>query len=410
MFVISNENTKVPIKMWLPNETHADELCIEQAYRLANMPFIHKWVSLMPDTHAGMGMPIGGVIATTGVIIPNAVGVDIGCGMAFAGTDIKVDEIREIVTGNGTIIQGMVGDILRNIPVGFNHHKNIQSCVALDAALESMEKYETNSELCGQIDAGYFQVGTLGGGNHFIELQEDDEGYLGIMIHSGSRNFGKQVCDYFHNIARELNRKWYSNIPDEWRLAFLPVDTVEGKQYINWMNLALDFAAENRSKMMFAVRSIVEKWVGKNTDITFNYTDEINCHHNYAAIEHHYDKNVWVHRKGATRARAGELAVIPGAMGSYSYVVEGLGNEMSFCSSSHGAGRRFSRKGAMENFSTEEVMVDLQKQGVVLGKHNKNDVAEESRFAYKDIDEVMENQKDLVKPVKKLKTIGVVKG
>ena len=199
-------------------------------------------------------------------------------------------------------------------------------------------------------------------------------------------------------------------MPDEWRLAFLPVDTDEGKQYINWMNLALDFAAENRTKMMFAVRSLIEKWIGKHTDITFNYTDEINCHHNYAAIEHHYDKNVWVHRKGATRARTGELAVIPGAMGSYSYVVEGLGNEMSFYSSSHGAGRRYSRKGAMANFSTEEVMVDLQKQGVILGKHNKNDVAEESRFAYKNIDEVMENQKDLVKPVKKLKTIGVVKG
>jgi tRNA-splicing ligase RtcB len=280
----------------------------------------------------------------------------------------------------------------------------------LDIALKSIEKYEANPELCGQIEAGYFQVGTLGGGNHFIELQEDDEGYLCIMIHSGSRNFGKQVCDYFHKSARELNKKWHSEIPDEWRLAFLPVDTDEGKQYINWMNLALDFAAENRAKMMFATRSIVEKWIGKHTDITFDYTDMINCHHNYAAIEHHYDKNVWVHRKGAIRTRAGELAVVPGAMGSYSYVVEGLGNDMSFCSSSHGAGRRYSRKGAMQNFTTEEVMVDLQKQGVILGKHNKNDVAEESRFAYKDIDEVMENQKDLVKPVKKLKTIGVVKG
>jgi len=410
MFVLSNENTKVPVKMWLPDETHADELCMEQAYHLANLPFIHKWVSLMPDSHAGMGMPIGGVIATTGVIIPNAVGVDIGCGMAFVGTDIKIDEIRGIMTGNGSIIQGIVGDILRNIPVGFNHHKSIQSCITLDTALESMEKYEANPELCGQLDAGYYQVGTLGGGNHFIELQEDDQGCLGIMVHSGSRNFGKQVCDYFHNTARELNRKWYSEVPDDWRLAYLPVDTAEGRQYINWMNLALDFAAENRMKMMFAVRSIVEKWIGKHTDISFEYSDEINCHHNYAAIEHHYDKNVWVHRKGATRARAGELAVIPGAMGSYSYVVEGLGNKMSFCSSSHGAGRRYSRKGAMQKFSTEEVMIDLQKQGVVLGKHNKNDVAEESRFAYKDIDEVMENQKDLVKPIKKLRTIGVVKG
>ena len=410
MLVIFNENTPSPIKMWLPHESFADEFCMEQALHLANLPFIHKWVCLMPDAHAGMGMPIGGVIATSGVIIPNAVGVDIGCGMAFVATDIKVAEIRDISTANGSLIQGIVGDILRNIPVGFNHHKNMQSCLTLDAALESMEKYEANPELCGQIEAGYYQAGTLGGGNHFIELQEDDEGCLGIMVHSGSRNFGKQVCDYFHQAARELNRKWHSAVPDEWRLAFLPVDCAEGKQYINWMNLALDFAAENRSKMMYAVRAIIEKWIGKHTDIVFNYAEEINCHHNYAAIEHHYDKNVWVHRKGATRARAGELAVIPGAMGSFSYVVEGLGNLQSFCSSSHGAGRRYSRKGAMQNFTTEEVMADLQKLGVVLGKHNKNDVAEESRFAYKDINDVMEYQKDLVKPVKKLKTIGVVKG
>lgn len=410
MFVIANEKTKAPIKMWLPDESHADEICMEQAYHLANLPFIHKWVSLMPDTHAGKGMPIGGVIATTGVIIPNAVGVDIGCGMAFTGTDIKVAEIRDIMTGNGSLLQAMVGDILRNIPIGFNHHKSAQPCFTLDNALKSIEKYEMDTQLTGQIQAGYYQVGTLGGGNHFIELQEDDNGCLGIMIHSGSRNFGKQVCDYFHNAARELNQKWHTDVPDEWRLAFLPVDTAEGKQYINWMNLALDFAAENRSKMMYAVRAIVEKWIGKYTNISFDYTQEINCHHNYAAIEHHYGKNVWVHRKGATRARAGELAVIPGAMGSYSYVVEGLGNEMSFCSSSHGAGRQYSRKGAMEKFSVEEVILDLRNQGVVLGKHNKADVAEESRFAYKDIDIVMENQKDLVKPVKRLKTIGVVKG
>lgn len=410
MYVIANERTKVPIKMWLPDESHADEICLEQAYHLANLPFIHKWVSLMPDTHAGMGMPIGGVIAATNVIIPNAVGVDIGCGMAFTGTDIKVSEIKDIMTGNGSLLQNIIGDILRNIPVGFNRHKQMQSCQSLDQAQSEMDKYEANPELTEQIEAGYYQAGTLGGGNHFIELQEDDNGYLGIMIHSGSRNFGKQICDHFHNIARELNRKWHSAVPDEWRLAFLPTDSDAGCQYINWMNLALDFAAENRSKMMQEVRSIIEKWMTKYTDITFSYTEEINCHHNYAALEHHYDKNVWVHRKGATRARNGELAVIPGAMGSYSYVVMGLGNKMSFCSSSHGAGRRYSRKAAMEQFSVEEVIGDLKNQDIILGKHSKKDVPEESRFAYKDIDEVMNYQKDLVRPVKRLKTIGVVKG
>ncbi len=410
MFVIANKETDHPIKIWLDGEKSIEETCLKQAYNLSRLPFLHQWVALMPDTHAGMGMPIGGVIAAKDVIVPNAVGVDIGCGMAFVGTNILVEEIKDIKTGSGSLIQAIISDILRNVPVGFNHHKHPQPCNTLERAFEELEKYESNAELLGQLEAGYFQVGTLGGGNHFIELQEDEEGYLGIMIHSGSRNFGKQVCDAFHQTARELNSRWQSSVPDEYRLAFLPVETKEGKQYINWMNLALDFAEENRLRMMLAVKAILDKWVGKYTNLTLEYNMEINCHHNYASLEQHYGKEVWVHRKGATRAREGELAVIPGAMGSYSYVVEGLGNEMSFYSSSHGAGRRYSRKGAMENFTAEEVMVDLQKQGVVLGKHNKKDVAEESRFAYKDINEVMENQKDLVKPVKRLKTVGVVKG
>lgn len=411
MFVLyEKEGMRVPVKVWLESQNDLEKSCVEQAYHLANLPFLHKWVSLMPDTHAGMGMPIGGVIATEGVVIPNSVGVDIGCGMAYTETNVKVDEIRDIMTGNGNLIQAMIGDIMRNIPVGFAHHKTIMPCYTLDKALDEMGLYEEDGELLGNLDAGFFQIGTLGGGNHFIELQEDDNGYLAIMIHSGSRHFGKTVCDYFHNKARELNRKWYSEVPDEYRLAFLPVDTKEGKQYINWMNLAMDFAKENREKMMLAVKAVVEKWIGKYTDISLEFSGDINCHHNYAALENHYGKNVWVHRKGAVRARNGELAVIPGAMGSYSYVVMGKGNEESFCSCSHGAGRQYSRKGAMQAFTTEQVMVDLDKQGVVLGKKNKADVAEESRFAYKDIDVVMNNQTDLVVPVKRLKTVGVVKG
>lgn len=183
------------------------------------------------------------------------------------------------------------------------------------------------------------------------------------MLHSGSRHFGKSVCDYFHQKARELNARWYSRVPDEYRLAFLPVDTEEGRQYLDWMNLSMAFARENREKMMLAVKAVLEKWIGKYTDLTLEYEDEINCHHNYAALENHYGENVWVYRKGA-----------------------------------------------MEAFTCEEVMVDLKDQGVILGKKNKRDVAEESRFAYKDIDQVMANQKDLVIPVKRLRTIGVVKG
>lgn len=410
MFELENELGKYPLKVWLKGEKDLEASCLEQARHLMQLPFLHKWVCLMPDTHAGMGMPIGGVIAAKDVIIPNAVGVDIGCGMAYVGTNIPVKVLKETMTGNGNLIQGMVGDILRNIPVGFSHHKTPMPCYTMDQALEEMSRYEKEGELLGQLEAGYFQIGTLGGGNHFIELQEDDNGYLSVMIHSGSRHFGKSVCDYFHQKARELNNRWYSQVPDEYRLAFLPVDTEEGRAYLDWMNLSMAFARENREKMILAVKAVLEKWIGRHTDLTLEYQDEINCHHNYAALENHYGENVWVHRKGAVRAGNGELTVIPGAMGSYSYVVMGLGNPLSFCSSSHGAGRAYSRKGAMAAFTCEEVMVDLKDQGVILGKKNKRDVAEESRFAYKDIDEVMANQGDLVIPVKRLRTVGVVKG
>lgn len=399
-----------PIKIWLEKEQDLEESCLEQALHLAQLPFLHKWVCLMPDTHTGMGMPIGGVIAAKGVVIPNAVGVDIGCGMAYVKTSIPVKALKETMTGSGNLVQGIVGDILRNIPVGFAHHKTPMPCYTLDRAMEELSLYEVDSELLGQLEAGYFQVGTLGGGNHFIELQEDEEGFLSVMLHSGSRHFGKSVCDYFHQKAREQNCRWYSQVPDEYRLAFLPVDTPEGRQYLNWMNLSMDFARENREKLMLAVKAVLEKWIGRYTDLELKYEEEINCHHNYAALENHFGENVWVHRKGAVRARKGELTVIPGAMGSYSYVVRGLGNPESFCTSSHGAGRAYSRRGAMEAFSCEEVMVDLKNQGVILGKKNKKDVAEESRFAYKDIDRVMENQKDLVESVRRLRTIGVVKG
>ena len=410
MFVLYNEKTKYPVKIWLENEGQLEGNCLEQAYHLSQLPFIHKWVCLMPDTHAGKGMPIGGVIATKDVIIPNAVGVDIGCGMDFIPTNICVNDIRDVQTGNGTLIQAMISNIMREIPLNTERYITPQQSETLDRAKEEMEKYKKNVELIPLIEDGYYQVGSLGGGNHFIELQEDQEGYLCIMIHSGSRHLGKAICDYFHEKARELNRKWYSEVKDEYRLAFLPVQSEEGQQYIHWMNLALDYAFENRAHMLDKTCAIVKAQIEKHTGQVAEFGEEINCHHNYAALENHYDANVWVHRKGATRVREGELAVIPGAMGSYSYVVEGKGNKESFCSSSHGAGRSYSRSGAMQEFSVEKVMLDLKEQGVVLGKRKKNDVAEECRFAYKNIDEVMAQQQDMVTPIRKLKTVGVVKG
>lgn len=410
MFVIYNENTRFPIKIWLEDLHQLEEQCLEQAYHLSQLPFVHKWVCLMPDTHTGKGMPIGGVIGTKDVVIPNAVGVDIGCGMDFIPTNIYMEDIRGIQTGNGSLVQCIIGNIMRTIPLNTERYKTPQESKVLDQAKKELDKYEKNTMLLPLIDDGYFQVGSLGGGNHFIELQEDEKGLLCIMIHSGSRHLGKAVCDYFHEEARKLNRLWYSEVKDEYRLAFLPVSSVEGQQYIHWMNLAMDYAFENRACMLKKVCSIVKEQIEKNTDRIVEFGEEINCHHNYAALENHYDANVWVHRKGATRVRQGELAVIPGAMGSYSYVVEGKGNKESFCTSSHGAGRNYSRTGAMQAFSVEKVMVDLKEQDIVLGKRKKNDVPEECRFAYKDIDQVMAQQSDLVTPIRKLKTVGVVKG
>lgn len=411
MFVVSNlKEQKYPIKVWLENAKELEEECLRQAHNLTQLPFLHKWVALMPDTHAGMGMPIGGVIATDNVVIPNAVGVDIGCGMAFIQTNIEAKLITDTQTKSGSLLQCIIGDILRNIPVGFSHHKERQECKAADEALNNLDKFKTAEKLIKEIEASYFQVGTLGGGNHFIELQVDEEGLVGIMLHSGSRHLGHQICNHFHAVARELNKKWKSSVPDEFRLAFLPADIEEGQAYINYMNMALAFAHENRGQMLERVKEIFSRWCSKTLHIIPEHSTLINCHHNYASLENHFGKNVWVHRKGAIRAREGELGIIPGAMGSSSYIVAGRGCEESFNSCSHGAGRRLSRTRAKETFSVEEVLRDLKETGVVLGKNKKSDVAEESRFSYKDIERVMTNQSELIKIVKKLSTLGVVKG
>lgn len=411
MFVQYNKNSqKFPIKIWCENAESIDENCMEQAIHLANLPFIYKWVALMPDTHMGKGMPIGAVIACNDVVIPNAVGVDIGCGMGFIQTNIPVKLLKETVTGSGNLVKVIVGNIQRTIPLGVAHYKKPQESAVLSEAKKEMEKYNSESELISEIDEGFFQVGTLGGGNHFIEIQEDENGIACIMLHSGSRHFGNVIGQHFNKIARELNRKYWSDVPESYNLPFLPVDTTEGKSYLNYMNLAMNFAFENRAVMLRKVKDIFSENVQKFAGVTTEFSNEINCHHNYASLENHFDKDVWVHRKGAVRVSEGELSIIPGAMGSFSYIVKGKGNPESFMSSSHGAGRKLSRTKAVETFSVETVMTDLKKQDVVLGKNNKSDVAEESRFAYKDIDVVMENQKDLVEPVKKLFTVGVVKG
>lgn len=426
MFVIyEKDKQKLPIKIWLNNVGEIEPECLQQALNLSNLPFAYKWISLMPDCHYGFGVPIGGILATENVIIPNAVGLDISCGMGFVQTNIPVSLIQNPYTMKSsipdTLLQQIIGQTMRNIPVGFKHHKEKQICKALDnfkdyynncnLIEETTIEIDFVNDLKDEIERGYYQIGTLGGGNHFLEFQEDEKGMLCIMVHSGSRNFGYKIAKYFDKVAKELNKKWFSQVPKEWDLAFLPTNSLEGQSYIMWMRLAMNFAKENRQVMMEKIKEIVFNTVQRYTDFKkTKFSNEINAHHNYADIENHYNKNVWIHRKGAIRVREGEIGIIPGAMGSYSYIVKGLGNPESFYSCSHGAGRKMSRKKAKEEIPIQTTIEDLNNQKIVLGKHNKEDVSEECRFAYKNIDTVIQNQLDLITPIKKLKTIGVIKG
>lgn len=411
MFIIFDEQEQmVPIKVWLPGQEHLDDGCLEQALNLAKLPFAFHHIALMPDTHTGYGMPIGGVLASCDVIIPNAVGVDIGCGMGFIQTNIPVRFLREVMTGSGTLAHYLVGQIMRAVPQGFEHHKQEQESEFLQHyPIWQLYKYGSNS--LPSLQEASRQIGTLGGGNHFIELQEDESGFLGIMVHTGSRNIGYKVANYFNQRAKELNQKMRSQVPAHFDLAYLPLEAEEAQGYIGWMNFAMEFARHNRERIMEQVQKIVFHGLRNFAGFKdISVSQEVNTHHNYAEREEHFGKNVWVHRKGAIRAGKGELAIIPGAMGSYSFIVEGLGNPASFSSASHGAGRMMGRKEAVRQFSLDEVLADFAEKGMVLGNKNRATTAEEYYRSYKNIEEVMTEQADLVKPIKKLRTVAVVKG
>ena len=411
MFVRSAAGQKKPVKIWLNNIEQVGSGCQEIIVNLSNLPFVYKWPAQMSNCHESYGVPIGGVIATEGVIIPNAVGEDIGCGMCFVQTNIPANLLK-IEVGQTLLIQAIIDCIMRNVPVGLAQHQEKQGCRTLSRVNEYLSAEHRVAELEQELKAGFYQIGTLGGGGHFIEIQEDEEsGLVGIMLHSGSRNLGPKICKCFNEIAKALNAQWYSSIPKEYDLAFLPEKSSAGQSYIHWMNLALDFAAENRAKMMFEVKEILFNHVRKYAEFAGGEKGKtINCHHNYAALENHYGQDVWVHRRGAIRAKEDDVGIVPGSMGSLSYIVEGRGNPDSFNSCSNGAGRNSSRKKALEKYSVQSVIKDLKQNDITLGKLNNDDIAEECRWAYNDIDVVMVQEQDLVKPVKRLKTIGVIKG
>ena len=381
-----------PVKVWAK---YVDPHAWKEIDNLSRLPFIYHHLAFMPDVHGGMGMPIGGVLASKKVVVPNAVGVDIGCGMCAVKTNLKADEISK-----DTIRKEIMSGIRARIPLGMDHHKDLQD----EAFMPQGHDIDKLHVVSRQYVYARRQVGTLGGGNHFIELQKDDNGFLWIMLHSGSRNLGKQVGDYYNKLAKELNAMYHTAVDPSWQMHFLPLGCKEFTAYWKEMSYCVDFALCNRQLMMERIKEIIADAIPN-----VEFEPMINIAHNYAAWEHHYGEDVIVHRKGAVRARAGEIGIIPGSQGTSSYIVEGLGCPESFMSSSHGAGRLMSRTEAIKTLSLKKEIEMLDSKGIIHDIRSQNHL-DEAASAYKNIDEVMANQQDLVKILTRLSPIAVVKG
>ncbi len=386
MYVIDSERT--PIKVW---GAEIDDSTLAQARNLANLPFAFEHVAIMPDAHVGYGMPIGGVLAALGKIIPNAVGLDIGCGVCAWRTGIPAEEFRKHRSA-------ILGDAQRSVPQGFHWHRDSQR--HRTHLFDSMPKAAI---ICEQSDKIERQIGTLGGGNHFIEFQRDPEDIVWVMVHSGSRNLGKQVAEHYDAIARKLNAAQGWQVPKAWELAYLDIAGAEGIEYLEAMEWCLRFAKENRRLIADAIHAVI---TGRFSQADFEGV--IDVHHNYAAIETHFGQEVVVHRKGAVRA-VGRV-IVPGSMGTASYICDGLANPESFESCSHGSGRALGRKAAMRALSPESVKAQLKASDIEFVAAKKGRLAEEAPAAYKDIEEVMTAQAELVRPVVRLLPMGVVKG
>lgn len=380
--------TRLPAKLWL-NEV--EDNCMEQIVNLASLPFAFKHIAIMPDAHAGMGMPIGGVLATKGVIVPNAVGVDIGCGMCAMKTNLKASELER------KNITDVMRHIRKTIPLGFEHQKK-----AVDESLLPEVDWSTLPYLQDKRDNILKEIGTLGGGNHFIEIQKDTQnGDVWVMIHSGSRHQGLRVANHYNKLAEYWCEKWYAEtLPS---LAFLPMETKEAKDYMAEMNYCIKIAFANRQAMMERIK---EGFVAAMPNVEFEPV--INIAHNYAAWENHFGQNVIGHRKGATRAYKGEIGIIPGSMGTKSYIVEGLGNPDSFMSCSHGAGRRLSRTAARNTLSLADESRAMDEKDIIHGLRASG--LDEAPSAYKDIEQVIAFEDDLVKPIVELVPLAVIKG
>ncbi|MBK5968507.1 MULTISPECIES: RtcB family protein [Thiorhodovibrio] len=386
-----------PVKVWTDD---IDARSQAQLVNISTLPFIHHHVAAMPDVHLGIGATIGSVIATDKAIIPAAVGVDIGCGMAAARTSLTAEQIDE----KG--LKKLFDQISRDVPVGRAQHKDDRAlndaAEPFAAPLKAMtDKHPQLLKAFGRFSNWVNQIGTLGGGNHFIEVCLDESNRVWVMLHSGSRGIGNAIGHYFIELARRDMERWMIQLPDR-DLAYLPEGTEHFDDYVEAVSWAQAYARENRDQMMRLVLAALARHLPE-----FRVTEEVvNCHHNYVDRENHFGANVWVTRKGAIRAREGDLGIIPGSMGAKSYIVRGKGNPESFCSCAHGAGRRMSRTAAEKQFKPADL--EAQTQGVVCRKDKG--VLDEIPGAYKDIDQVMANQSDLVEVVHTLKQVVCVKG
>lgn len=381
-----------PVKIWTDQ---VEASAMRQIENLTSLPFLFHHLAIMPDVHTGKGMPIGGVLVCKDAVIPNAVGVDIGCGMCAVKTSWKVSELPMTV-----LRKEIMSGIRQRIPLGMDHHSEKQE-----------EKYfPTGHDIDKMIvvkrrkESILREIGTLGGGNHFIELQKDEDDNLWIMIHSGSRNLGARVGAYYNELAGKLNAQWHSTVSPDLHLAFLPKGTREFGLYWTEMKYCVDFALCNRRLIMHRIEEVLA-----DTLKGIEFEPLINIAHNYAAMEHHFGQEVIVHRKGATLAREGVTGIIPGSQGTASYIVEGLGNPESFCSCSHGAGRLLSRSAAIRTLNMAEEIARLESMSIVHAIRRQDDMQEASG-AYKNIDEVIANELDLIRVKTRLVPIAVIKG
>ena len=388
---------RVPVKIYTGE---IEPSARAQLVNVSKLPIVHHHVAAMPDVHLGIGATVGSVIPTLHAIIPAAVGVDIGCGMMAARLSLASDQLDE------KSLRKTFDQISRDVPVGFAQHddRDVRDHAAKrfqKVLRRILEKHPGIEKRKGKSTSWTHQLGTLGGGNHFIEVCLDESGQVWVMLHSGSRGIGNAIGTYFIELAKKDSQKNNVHLPDA-DLAYFPEGARHFDDYVEAVGWAQDYARANREEMMDLVLQAMRRHVP-----AFEVRGAaVNCHHNYVERERHFGEEVWLTRKGAIRARAGDLGIIPGSMGARSYIVRGKGAAESFHSCAHGAGRKMSRNAAQKAFSLQDLRT--QTEGVVCRKDKG--VLDEIPGAYKNIDEVMANQSDLVEVVHTLKQVLCVKG